>query len=357
MKIALLSNIFNNSVGYTEVEDDLIEVGRLVKNALVENGHEVNIFDVNEKTFEKLRKAKADGRIDLAFNVCERFNGSSLLEPHVAAMLEMLSIPYTGSSHLTLAMCINKARVKEILIHHGIPTPNYQVFYSRNKKLNSSLRFPLIVKPASMDNSIGITNDSVVHSEKELRSKIAYILRTYNQPALVEEYIDGRDLNVGILGNGNSIINLPINEVLYDDDLPKEINKMFSYDAKWDVDSQIYNKRRYAEADLPKYLETKIKKIGADVYNILEVRDYGRVDIRLSKEGIPYVLEMNPNPGISCDCNIPQAAMLSGISYNEMIEKILNFALQRYGLKNDKIKGLDYADNKIPKLIEVKQTV
>jgi D-alanine-D-alanine ligase len=335
MKIGVLSNIFEDFTVSTEVADDLMQVAKLVMQALKSYGHDVEFFDVNEKTFDKLRKSN----IDIAFNVCERFNGSSLLEPHVAAMLEMLNIPFTGSSHLALATCINKVRVKELLMTHGIPTPKYQVFCSRNKKLDPDLRFPLIVKPAKMDNSIGITNDAVVRNEKELRSRVYYVIKTYNQPALVEEYIEGRDINAGIFGNGNNLINLPLNEVVYGD-LPPNINKMFSYEAKWEEDSQIYHKRYYTAANLPKYLDLKIKRTAQAVYKVLEVRDYGRVDIRLSEDGTPYVLEINPNPGISCDCNIPMAAQLCGISYNEMINRILNYALERYNMRNDKVTTL-----------------
>ncbi len=335
MHVGVLSNIFHDFSGNKEVEDDLMMVGKLVIGALKSYGHKVEFFDVNEKTFEKLRKSN----IDIAFNVCERFNGSSLLEPHVAAMLEMLNIPFTGSPHLTLATCINKVRVKEILLQNGIPTPRYQVFYYRNKKLDPGLRFPLIVKPSRMDNSIGITNDSVVHNEKELRSKVYNIIKTYDQPALAEEYIDGLDINAGILGNNGNAYNLPLNKVIYND-LSPEFNRIYSYEAKWEEESEIFKKRSYESANLPKYLDAKTKRIAMDVYKILEVRDYGRVDIRLSKEGIPYVLEMNPNPGISLDCNIPMAASLAGMEYQEMINKIFEFALKRYGIENDIITEL-----------------
>src|SRR3989344_7833787 len=167
MKVAVLSNVFGDYEN-KEVEDDLMEVGNAVVSALREYGHEAIFFDVNEKTFEKLRKAN----INIAFNVCERFNGNSFFEPHVAAMLELLGIPYTGSAPLTLALCMNKVRVKEILNYYGIPTPKFQVFYSRNKKLNPDLTFPLIVKPSAMDNSIGINSHSVVRNEKELQRRV-----------------------------------------------------------------------------------------------------------------------------------------------------------------------------------------
>jgi D-alanine-D-alanine ligase len=248
-------------------------------------------------------------------------------------MLELLNIPYTGSGPLTLATCINKVRVKEILMHHGILTPNYQVFYSRNKKLDPELNFPLIVKPVCMDNSIGITNDSVVRNEDELRSRIGYILRTYDQPALVEEFIDGKEITVGVLGNGRNALVLPPTEVLFQNGA--EENKIYSYEAKWLKETDSWKSIvEECPANLPKYQEYRIKRIALQVYEILGCRDYGRIDFRLSKEGVPYVLELNPNPGISPALDeqpdfIPYSANKAGMTYNDLIIRIFNEALDR----------------------------
>ncbi|MBW2995337.1 ATP-grasp domain-containing protein [Candidatus Woesearchaeota archaeon] len=350
MRIAVLSNIFKAS-GKSEVEDDLTKVGNAVRDALLSFGHDVQFYDVNETTFEKLRKAK----IDMAFNVCERFNGSSFFEPHVASMLELLQIPYTGSGPLTLAMCMNKARVKEILTHHEIPTPKFQVFYSKNKKMDDDLRFPLIVKPTCMDNSIGITNKSIVYNEKEMRARVAYVIRMYNQPALVEEYIEGRELAVGVLGNNGSAKVLPIFEHEFPNDMP---DKILNYDTKWDDEGDSYNNiYEVCPAPMPKYLEAKIRKIALDVYKILDVKDYGRVDIRLSNDGIPYVLEMNPNPGISADCQIPIASEEVGLKYHEMIHGILKHAMERHGInpenKVEEPKKI-VSETQIPGVIQVR---
>jgi len=346
MRIAVLSNIFKECSDTKEVESDLSKVGSLVCDALKLNGHNIEFFDVNEKTFGLL----ANSNYDIAFNVCERFNGSSFHEPHVAAMLELLNIPYTGSGPLALALCMNKVRVKEIMMHHGIPTPKWQVFSSRNKKLDPELKFPLIVKPSKMDNSIGITADSVVNNEKELQSMVGFILRTYNQPALVEEYIKGRDLDVGVLGNGNTLTCLPIMEVAFKDMAPDPF-RIFSYEAKWDEKSDLFKNTVYKyPEDIPKYVELKIKRVAMELYKILDVKDYGRVDIRLSEDNIPYVLEMNPNPGISCDCSTPMAAKSLGWEYHEMIQKILECAMERYGLK-DKVASVIKEQEKVGQTI------
>jgi D-alanine-D-alanine ligase len=335
MRVAILSSVFKKESDFKEVEEDLYFVGNSVKKVLENSGHETVFLDVNEKTFEELRRMD----IDFAFNVCERFNGSSLFEPHIASMLELLNIPYTGSGPLTLATCINKVRVKEILMHHGILTPNYQVFYSRNKKLDPELKFPLIVKPVCMDNSIGITKDAVVHNEEELRSRVSYILRTYDQPALVEEFIDGKEITVGILGNGRNATILPTSEVVFNN-WPDAESKVYSYEAKWTIDSTQWRGISIEiPANLPKYQEYRIKRIALQVYNILGCRDYGRVDMRLSSDGVPYVLEMNPNPGISPTASleeqpdfIPFAAEKAGMNYEQLILKIFNEALERYNM-------------------------
>ncbi|KHO46611.1 MAG: D-alanine-D-alanine ligase, D-alanine-D-alanine ligase [archaeon GW2011_AR3] len=347
MRVAVLSNVFEDNE-FKEVEDDLVEVGRSVVTALKEYGHEVSFFDVNEKTFEKLRKAN----VDMAFNVCERFNGNSFFEPHVAAMLELLGIPYTGSAPLTLALCMNKVKVKEILNYYGIPTPKFQVFYSRNKKVSPDLTFPLIVKPVAMDNSIGITNDAIVNDEKELMRRVSYIIRTYNQPALVEEYIDGREFAVGVWGNNGTAQALPVSEIVFGE-LEPGMHRIFTYDAKWDKESEIFQKSvEICPVDLPKSLEVKLRKIALDTYKILGARDYGRIDFRLSADGTPYVLELNPNPGISADNTLPKAAKSLGITYNEMINRIFTIALDRYGIKHEIYNMTEIDANKLNSQLE-----
>ncbi len=324
MRIAVLSTYFSDEA--SEVEEDLTKTGEVVREALRSFGLDAEFFDVNEKTFETLRKAK----VDMAFNVCERFNGNSSMEPHVAAMLELLGIPYTGSSPLALALCMNKVRVKEILKHNNIMTPAFQLFYSKNKKLRQDMNFPLIVKPICMDNSIGITESSIVRDEKELQNRVSSINRAYNQAALAEEYIEGREFAVAVLGNHSNAQALPISEFIFTE---YERYPILSYAAKWDPESESYiNSPEVCPAELPKYLELKMKKIAVEVHKVLEVRDYGRIDLRLGRDGNIYVLEMNPNPGISSDNTIPKAAKSIGLSYNEMIYEILYRAMLRYNI-------------------------
>jgi D-alanine-D-alanine ligase len=247
-------------------------------------------------------------------------------------MLELLGIPYTGSGPLALATCLNKVMVKAILMHHEIPTAKYQVFNSRYKKLDPELRFPLIVKPASTDASIGISNNAIVRNEEQLRSRVGYVLRSFNQSALVEEFMPGREFTASIIGNDKSAEVLPICEVVFRHQDIGRLN-ICDYDSKWNK-SDTYDS--VCPAPVPKYLENKLKKIAMDTHRVLGTRDYSRVDIRLDENNNPCVLEMNPNPGISADSFLPFSAEMLKVNYKEMINIIFNCALDRCGITNDK---------------------
>ena len=328
MRIGILSTLFEINSQSKEVEEDLTQVGMAIKNALEANGHEAAFHDVNEGTFEELRK----DRPDMVFNVCERFNGSSFFEPHIASMLELMSIPYTGSGPWALALCMNKIRVKEILHHHNVPTPEYQVMTNARQKLAAHLKFPVIVKPAFMDNSIGITKDSVVNDEEGLQKQARNILKTYSQPVLVEEYLGGREFTVGIIGNELPFA-LPIAETLFDS-MPEGLPKILTYDAKWYRQSQEYQgSPTKCPAEISPELEAAMKELALKCFSLLGIKDYGRIDFRLDASGRPHVLEMNPNPGMNTEDFIPAAAAAMGITYNELIALILKEAAERYSIK------------------------
>lgn len=326
MHVGILTNIFK-SYSHKEVENDLVEFGYNVKNALESYGHDGTLFDINNKAFEKLRKAK----IDIAFNVCERINGNALFEPHVASMLEILGIPFTGSSSFTLAICMHKAKVRDILKANNIPTPDYQIFYSYDKKIDFELDFPVIVKPESSHNSIGIPNNAVAKNMKELKENIKNITKNLSQPAIAEEFISGREFGIGILGNNNLKV-LPFSEVVYSKNLLPE-EKILSYNAKWYPKSRIYKSTPYHyNIQLPSKLKEKISTIALKCYKIFDIKDYGTVEIRLDNNNQPTVLEINPNPGLSSHSIIPKIIENCGKKYAELIENILSNALKRYGM-------------------------
>lgn len=327
MQIAVLSNIFEpNGTSHKEVEDDLMEFSTKVKTALEVSGHDVTLMDINESAFEKLRKSK----INIAFNVCERINGMPDFEPNVASMLEILNIPFTGSSSFTLALCLHKAKVKDILNANNIPTPNHQIFYYP-ENIDLKLDFPVIVKPECSHNSIGIHNNAVAKDMEELKNNIYMINKELNQNALVEEFVPGREFAIGILGNKDPII-LPLSEVVYNPSL-KEEQKFLSYSAKWCLNSKFFKRTPiFYDIQLHEELKNKISKIAMKCYKILDLRDYGTVEIRLDNNNEPMVLEVNPNPGLSCHSVIPKIFENIGKDFNELAIDILNNAMKRYNL-------------------------
>ena len=323
MRVGVLYNIIESS-GTKEVEEDLMEMTNDIKKSLENYSHEVFLINANENLFQNLKKKK----IEFVFNICERFDGNSLLEPHVAAMLELSGIPFTGSDYSTLFICNNKIRTKEILTVYKILTPKYQVFYSSDEKLNSGLKFPLIVKPKQLENSIGVTEASIVSDEKSLRKRIKYVNDEFDQEALVEEFIKGYDVEIGIIGNENNLLILPTAKVGYENLSNTPEDKIFDYESKWDLESKNYGD--YVKANLPEEVEEKLKRMAIKIYKIFNIKDYGRIDFRLTKNNEPYVIEVTANPGLSKVCSTPESAEWININYRELINKIFETALKRY---------------------------
>jgi D-alanine-D-alanine ligase len=330
LHIGIACNIYQDD--QLAVESDLTSIGRHIEETLKERGYKITFFDFNNlpKAFNDLRKSN----VDMVFNVCERINNSSLLEPHVASILDTLQIPYTGSNPFTLGLCIDKIRVKKLLSYHNIPTPKWDYAYSLEDKIDESLKYPLIVKPANSDNSIGITNNSVVTNQKELERQIKEITETLYQPALVEEYIEGDEYDVSILGSEEDDLRvLPLSRSIFDK-MPAGYWHIYPFDAKW-TDNPAYKSgvgiivQRPAK-NISKKLESLLTEIALDTYNILDCHDYGRVEIRVDKNNNPYVLELNPNPSIDIGDCVSAAAEFIGMNYGDFLEEIIRMAIRRY---------------------------
>ncbi len=313
---------------YAEWDDE--ETIEAVRSALGRR-HRVTLIEGDEEAFEKLRRL----RPDIVFNIAEGICGPSR-ELQIPAMLEMIRIPYTGSDPLTLALCLDKSLAKEILGYHGIPTSPFQVI-RHSKKIPDLPSFPLIVKPLWEGSSKGIRNQALVETLPELKEQVAMILTRYGQPALVEKFLPGREFTVALLGNGDQVEILPIVEIRFDQ-LPAEINPIYSYEAKWIWDTvekplEIFT----CPAKLPLRLRKKIQSVSLAAFSALRCRDWCRIDIRLDEEGEPNVLELNPLPGIlpNPDANscFPKAARTAGLAYDDLINRVLEIACQRLGLK------------------------
>lgn len=316
-----------------DVQVDLSEVGVLeeredIARALQAQGYRTRLFSVDDDICKFINFLK-DSQPDVVFNLCESVGNESMHEMHAVGIYELLNVPYTGSQPLTLGIALNKVRVKEILSYHNLPTPRFQLFNSPTKiALNEYLDYPLIVKPSREDASVGIETKSVVSNQQDLRKRVRYIIEQFDQPALVEEFIDGRELNVAILGNRKPTV-FPISEIDMST-LPKQYQRIITYNAKWMKGTDEYEHTRgVCPAPLPTELEASIKEMALKAYQILGCRDYARVDFRLSKENKPYILEVNPNPDISDDAGFARSARAHGYSFDELINKIVECALER----------------------------
>lgn len=294
--------------------------------------HDVIMIEADEGAYKKLKS----GRPQIIFNIAEGLWGQSR-ESQIPAMLDMLRIPYTGSGPMTLGICLDKARAKEILSYHDIPTAGFFVAHSPLATHHSPLSYPLIVKPLYEGSSKGIRNNSIVNDETELRERIKWIITEYNQPALVEEFLDGREFTVAMLGNDSGLKILPIVEINYSS-LPAGMNPIYSYEAKWIWDTpdsplEIFK----CPADIDNRLKDSIEKICRDAFNVLDIKDWCRIDIRLDMKGQPHILELNPLPGILPDPKsnscFPKAARAAGMGYDGLINAVLEAACKRHGLK------------------------
>lgn len=278
--------------------------------------------DVN-RTIQEITKYNPDAIL----NFVESVEGIAHYEYCMAGLYELLEYEYTGNVPQTLGNCLNKKRTKEILYSNGIKTPR-AITLSPNQKFTRkdiNLNYPLILKLIDEDASIGISENSVVNNYRELRKHYTFLTETYNKKLIVEEYIVGRELNCAVLGGKT----LPISEIDFTG-LPENLPKIVTYDGKWIEGSTYYNYTKpVCPANIEESKEKQIKEIAVDAYNVLGCRDYARVDIRLSDDGIPYVIEVNPNPDVSSDSGFARAAAASGKNYSELLFTITNFALQR----------------------------
>ena len=312
-----------------DAEWDTEETIDAVRSAL-SSQHDVILLEADENVVENLKGSKPD----IVFNIAEGRDGPNR-ESHVPAMLEMLEIPYTGSDPMTLSLCLDKGRAKEILSFYKVSTPRFQVVSSISGQIKLK-KFPLIVKPLHEGSSKGVKNDALIFSPSELKKKVEKIIVQYHQPALIEEYLNGREFTVAVMGNNGDTRVLPIVEIKFDN-LPRDINHIYSYEAKWIWDNSknpldIFQ----CPADIDGELRDNIEEAALKAYKSLRCRDWCRIDIRLDSDNEPNILELNPLPGVlpkpednSC---FPKAARTAGMSYNEMILSILNIARKRYGL-------------------------
>ena len=296
--------------------------------ALGKLGHEpfYQVLDGTRQSLIALAKCEAD----LVFNLTESFAGDDTKDMNIAAYLDLLGMRYTGSGPHAFILAQDKAIAKKMFAFHGIRTPYFATAYRGRIDHAHDISFPLIVKPLLEDGSIGIDSESVVESIKDLMERVEYIQEEFDSPALIEEYIEGRELYGAILGSYERAHTLPLVELDFSQ-LPKGTPRIASWDVKFEKDTEVYKLTKSAVAeDLSEELSTRLSETALNAYHAVKLRDYGRIDMRLTPKGEVYVIEANPNPWLASKQEFAMAAKASGRSYVELIGEIVDLAMARY---------------------------
>jgi len=299
-----------------------------VARALIARGHEVRCLGFRDDLNQLVAGLKA-APCDMVFNLSERFRGKSALDYTVVAILEMLGIPFTGATTEGLILARDKALTKKVLAYHGILIPHFMVCpIGQPIQRPSDLRFPLIVKPQDEDASVGIAQSSVVRDDDALNSRIQFIHDKIGTDAIVEEFIEGRELYVGVIGNERPKALPPIEMVFKNE--PNVEGRIATFKAKWSVK---YRESRGIEnmvaQDLSKSLIQRLSDVAVRTYRAAGLRDYGRIDVRLAHDEAIYVVEANPNPYLADGEDLAWAAEVAGYPYQDLIEKLAEMTLGR----------------------------
>lgn len=306
------------------------ESAKAITRALAEAGHSVELSGVHGvEVYAVLAKIR-EQKFDLLFNLCESMDNNSLNEPTFAGLLDLFGIRYTGADLLALASCLHKQRTKDILIAHGVPTPPYRYLVDEAALEGiDGLDYPWFVKLAHEDASLGITERNVVHSADELRTRARELMTEFKQAVIAERYVEGREINVTVIGNGATARTLPLHEIDFAA-MPADRPRIVSYAAKWEEGHVDYagTKPVPLRGGSPALIAA-IEKVALDAYRAVELRDYGRVDLRVDAAGQPWVIDVNPNPDISPDAGVTRAAAAAGMSYPQLVSEIARIALAR----------------------------
>ena len=331
LKVAVLYNLYERLQKGEEkdyvAEDAIVEEIGAVEKGVRVLGHECYVMAIQGEIYPVIHWLK-EIQPDVVFNLCESVYGNACWEMNIPALLDLFQIPYTGSPPLTLGLCLDKGKVKDILNSQGILTPRYKVFDRGFKPMKGNV-FPIIVKPLHEDGSLGISRESVVYEDETLNKQVQYIIEKYHQPAIVEEYIEGRELNVGLLETNGKVSVLPISEIDYSE-FPEGIPKICGYEAKWITESVEYQKSKpICPAPLEWVMQKRVEHLAVRVFSLFGCRDYARVDMRVDRDGKIYILEVNPNPDISPQSGMTRALKVRGMTYEEFVGRLLERALKR----------------------------
>ncbi len=350
MRVAVLANLQKNAPTWPGMPEDRWddldseETIQALIAALEAGGHEATFLEGNLSLTETLPKLNPD----ICFNICEGHWGDAR-EAQIPALLEMMRVPYTGSGPLTLALSLDKPMTKRVLWYHSLPTPTFQTFERVHEPLDPDMRFPLFVKPSREGTGMGVTAASIVHNEDQLREQLRVQFEKYDQPILVEHFIEGREVTVGLVGN----LTTPVARRLPDDLEAPRISRGLHFFPPLEVDMSrypaeeagVYTSRIKTElvhtfhylcpAPLPEETVQELNWLAAATFRVTGCFDVGRIDFRLdaNDNNKPYILEINPLPGLNAGySDLPLEAKADGWTYEQLINRILEEAADRYGL-------------------------
>jgi len=281
-----------------------------------------------EDKIGNLERLVRRGRPGVVFNLVESFYDNADLEPAVAGFLDLYRIPYTGATPMALALCRRKGLMKQLLLANGVPTPRYHQLWKPKIATRHGLHYPLIVKPAREDGSAGITGASVVYDRPQLLAQLERVFAEFGAPVLVEEFIEGREFHIAILGNDPPVMLPPLE---YDfSNLPPDTPTVISYAAKWDPLAEVFHRvDSQCPADIPKRLAKRIEEIALRAYRVAGCRDYARLDFRVSTDNHVHVLEVNPNPDLTEGVSFMHSAEEAGHSFSKTLRLIVEMAQGR----------------------------
>jgi D-alanine-D-alanine ligase len=298
-----------------------------IVGALHTEGFEARCVNLLDST-ARLHEVITQNPPDVIFNLVENFYNDLHREGAVAGFYELHRMRYTGAPAFSLALCRRKGLTKQVLLQNGLATPNFFIQNGRDVAPDHGLKYPLIIKPCWQDGSAGVESGSVVKDHRELAQRLQYVLERYGAPILVEEFIEGKELHISILGNDPPVA-LPVIEYDFselDDDHPPVI----TYDIKWNPLVQPYHKvHSICPARIDKTTEQYVMDQALKAYAATYCRDYARIDMRLGADGIPYILEVNPNPDLTEGVSFMESAEKAGLSFSETLKRIVHFALER----------------------------
>lgn len=300
-----------------------------VVQACRENGWQAERIPATRDPRLLLARLEA-ARPDVVFNLMEGLDGDPHLEPAAAWLLELTGLPYTGSPPRAMQLALEKPVTRAVLAAAGVPVPAGRVLARGDEPLDD-LHLPVIVKPSAEDASHGITLDSVVHTVAAARARAAYVRDAYRQPALVEEFVAGREFNVSVLGAGDACEALPLAEIDFTADWPAGSPQLVTYVSKWGPEEapEYRGSRTIPARALPPGLAERIRATAIAAYRAIGLRDYGRVDLRVHPERGPFVIDVNPNPDISPCAGLNIAADLAGLTYAQLVARVVTSALER----------------------------